>query len=56
MTRGLSNFFDNASLKNSYLICGVIYIGLNILGSYLVHMEAKVNLNMESIEIDPNHL
>ena len=51
LTRDQSNFCETASLINSFSWSGVKYIGLPVLGSSLVHMEAKAKLNVEYIKI-----
>ena len=56
LTRGLSNFFDTASLITSSLTSGVKYIVLPVLGSSLVYMEAKEKLDAEYVEIYPTLL
>ena len=54
--RGMSNFCETVSLINSSSSSGVKPIGLPVLGSSFVHMEAKVNLNLEYLEIDTTFL
>ena len=46
LTRGLSNFFDTASLITSSSTYGVKSIGLPVIGSSLVHIDTKEILNM----------
>ena len=43
---------ETASLITSSSASGVKYIGLNVLVSYLVNMEAKEKLSVEYLEID----
>ena len=56
LTRGLSILCETASLITSPSTYGVKSIGLPILGSSLVHVEAKSKLNVESLEIYPTLL
>ena len=54
LNRGLFNLFETTFLITSSSTYGVKCIWLHIIGSYLLHMEEKVKLNVEDLEIDPN--
>ena len=56
LTRSMTNFCDTVSLITSYSTYGLKSIGLPVLGSFLVHTEAKENLNVEYLDIDPTLL
>ena len=56
LTRGLSNLCETASLISLSSTSGVKSIVLPFLGFYLVNMEAKAKLDMESLDIDPTIL
>ena len=56
LTSGLSNLCETSKLIISSSDYGVKFIGLPVLVSSLVHKEAKSELNVEYIEIDPNLL
>ena len=50
------NLCKTACLIDSSSTYGVKFIGLSVIGSYLVNMEVKEKLNVEYIEIDPTLL
>ena len=56
LTRGLYNLYETASLLNLSSTYAVKSFGLLVIGSLLVYMEAKSNLNVEYIEIYPTIL
>ena len=50
------NLCETASLISSSLASGVKSIGLTVIGSYLVHMEARSKSNVEYTDIHPTLL
>ena len=56
LTRGLSKLYETTSIITLSSASGVKSIGFPVLGSSFVHMEAKVKLNVEYLDIDPNLL
>ena len=56
LTRGLSNVFETASLITSSSTYGVKSIGLTVIGSYPVNMEANAKLNAGYIKTNPTLL
>ena len=56
LTIGISNFCETDSLITSYSASGVKPIGLTVLGSSIVHTEAKSRLNVKYLKMYPTHL
>ena len=54
LNRGLPNLCETPPLITSDSTSGLKPIGLTVLGSSIVKIEAKSKLNVEYIEIDPN--
>ena len=52
LTRGASNLCETASPITPSSTYGIKFFGMPVLGSSYVHMEAKVELNMEYLEND----
>ena len=53
LSKVMYNLCDTAYIIPSCSTSGIKYIGLTVLGSPLIHMEAKEKINMDSLEIDP---
>ena len=53
LIRGLFNLCETEPKITSCLTNGVKSSGLHVLGSLIVHMEAKEKLNIEYLDIDP---